>query len=47
MLLVEDDPGDAFLVGELLSEVEPDLRLTVVATIAPAVVQPPTGPNGT
>ncbi|MDN5933740.1 MAG: SpoIIE family protein phosphatase, partial [Pseudonocardia sp.] len=37
MLLVEDDPGDAFLVGELLAEVEPDLRLTVVATIAEAV----------
>ena len=37
MLLVEDDPGDAFLVGELLAEVEPDLRLTVVASLAEAL----------
>lgn len=37
VLLVEDDPGDAFLVGELLAEVEPDLHLTVATSLADAV----------
>ncbi len=41
VLLVEDDPGDAFLVGELLAEVDPDLHLTVATTLAAAVERLP------
>ena len=39
LLLVEDDPGDAFLVGELLAEVDPDLTLTVAASLPEALAQ--------
>jgi serine phosphatase RsbU (regulator of sigma subunit) len=33
VLLVEDDDGDAFLVRELLAEVDPDVELTVVQSV--------------
>ncbi len=33
MLLVEDDPGDVFLVRELLAEIDPDLQLTVAGSL--------------
>lgn len=36
VLLVEDDAGDAFLVGELLTEVSAPIDLRVVATVAEA-----------
>jgi serine phosphatase RsbU (regulator of sigma subunit) len=36
VLLVEDDSGDAFLVGELLAEVGAPTELTVVPTVAQA-----------
>ena len=37
LLLVEDDPGDAFLVGELLAEVYPELELTVAGSMPEAL----------
>jgi serine phosphatase RsbU (regulator of sigma subunit) len=37
LLLVEDDPGDAFLVGELIAEVDPDMALTVAGSMPAAL----------
>jgi serine phosphatase RsbU (regulator of sigma subunit) len=37
MVLVEDDPGDAFLVAEMLSEVSPDVRLIQFTTLQAAL----------
>lgn len=37
VLLVEDDPTDAFLVGEYLTEVDPDLTLTVADSLPAAL----------
>ncbi|TDD79894.1 fused response regulator/phosphatase [Actinomadura darangshiensis] len=37
LLLVEDDPGDAFLFEELLAEAQPGVRITVATTLAEAV----------
>jgi serine phosphatase RsbU (regulator of sigma subunit) len=37
LLLVEDDPGDAFLVGELIAEVDPDLAVTVAGSMPEAL----------
>ena len=39
LLLVEDDPGDAFLVGELIAEVDPDLAVTVAGSMPEALPQ--------
>ena len=39
VLLVEDDPGDAFLVVELLAEVDPQLVVIVATTTAAALEQ--------
>jgi serine phosphatase RsbU (regulator of sigma subunit) len=39
ILLIEDDPGDAFLVGELLAEAEAHADLRVVETLAEALPQ--------
>jgi len=39
VLLVEDDPGDVFLVRELLAEVDPRLRLTVAGSVAEAIAR--------
>ncbi|GAA0900805.1 SpoIIE family protein phosphatase [Pseudonocardia zijingensis] len=37
VLLVEDDPGDVFLVRELLAEVDPELQVVVAQSVAAAV----------
>jgi serine phosphatase RsbU (regulator of sigma subunit) len=37
VLLVEDDPGDVFLVRELLAEVDSPIELTVVDSVAEAI----------
>lgn len=37
MVLVEDDPGDAFLVAEMLSEVSPGVRLVTFTTLQSAL----------
>jgi serine phosphatase RsbU (regulator of sigma subunit) len=37
VLLVEDDPGDVFLVQELLSEADPGLQVVVAGSVASAV----------
>ena len=37
LLLVEDDPGDAFLFEELLAEAQPGVRITVATTLAEAI----------
>ncbi|NKZ03516.1 fused response regulator/phosphatase [Actinomadura latina] len=37
LLLVEDDPGDAFLFEELLAEAQPGLRITVATTLREAL----------
>ncbi|MGI5166426.1 PP2C family protein-serine/threonine phosphatase [Spirillospora sp. CA-253888] len=37
LLLVEDDPGDAFLFQELLNEAEPDVEIAVARTLADAL----------
>ncbi|MGI5205250.1 PP2C family protein-serine/threonine phosphatase [Spirillospora sp. CA-108201] len=37
LLLVEDDPGDAFLFEDLLTEAQPGLRITVAATLTEAL----------
>jgi CheY-like chemotaxis protein len=37
VLLVEDDPGDVFLVRELLSEVDPGLGVTVAESVSEVV----------
>lgn len=43
VVLIEDDPGDATLVRDMLDEVEPDLRLTWARSIAEA--EPVLGPD--
>lgn len=37
LLLVEDDPGDAFLFEELLTEAQPGIRITVATTLREAL----------
>jgi DNA-binding NarL/FixJ family response regulator len=37
VLLVEDDPGDVFLVRELLAEIDPDLQLIVAGSLTEAL----------
>jgi serine phosphatase RsbU (regulator of sigma subunit) len=41
VLLVEDDPGDVFLVQELLAEVDPSVRVSVAESVRAAIEQLP------
>ncbi len=43
MLLIEDDPGDALLIREALTEAAPELELREASTLAEATAQLPDG----